>query len=191
MELVNFLEKAYAEVSDNVKFSEAKNAALITLNSALISWGGSIVFESNIRFVYKIIIALFVFMLFIPLICSVVSFKATISSENWIVKKLYSHLDNYNSISEKPEKLLYYAYIHKYYNNNPQKYVNDVYMTEVSGIEETIVTQLATQIIDLASIAYKKFTLFNIGLKMECFIFLLGFFSLLVTLFFDFIIKII
>ncbi len=33
MELDDFLEKVYSEVNDNVKFSEAKNAALITLIS--------------------------------------------------------------------------------------------------------------------------------------------------------------
>ncbi len=47
MNIKDFLEKAYSEVNDNIKFSEAKNAALIALNSALIAWGGSIIFDSD------------------------------------------------------------------------------------------------------------------------------------------------
>ena len=56
--LKDFLEKVYNEINDNIKFSEAKNAALLTLNSALISASAGKVFDQNIAFYWRVLIAL-------------------------------------------------------------------------------------------------------------------------------------
>lgn len=191
MELDDFLERAYNEVNDNIKFSEAKNVALITLNSALIAWGGSIVFDSSIYFIYKVMVALFVLLLLLPLICSIISFRATTDSEKGIIKKLYIYLDTKNAIPSKPKKYLYYAYIHKHYNNDPEKYINDVCPSENNDSEKIYFEQMARQIVDLASVAYRKCILFNIGIKMECIIFLLGGFLALISLVVKCIIRIV
>lgn len=174
MDIDDYLERAYNEVSDNIKFSEAKNAALITLNSALIAWGGSIVFDSGIYFIYRVMVALFVLLLLLPLICSIISFRATTDSERGIIKKFYAYLDSKNTIPSEPQKHLYYAYIHKYYNSNPEKYINDIFSANINDIEKIYFAQIARQIVDLASTAYRKFSLFNICVKMECVIFSLG-----------------
>ncbi len=109
------------------------------------------------------------------------SFRATTGSESKLVKKLYTYLNSMNKIDSNPKKYLYYAYIHKHYNNNPKKYLNDVCTTEIDQNKKPYYEQMARQIVDLAGVAYRKFILFNIGIKSELIIFLLG--SLTVTVF--------
>lgn len=182
MELDDFLEKAYDEVNDNVKFSEAKNAALITLNSALITWGGSIVFDSSISFVYRALVSIFVLLLIIPLLCSIISFSATTGSPKGIAKKLFEYLKTHNDIPAVPEKNMFYAYIHKYYSA-PEMYLDAIRIAEMTSEEKPFLLQIAQQIIDLAGVAYKKSILFNIAVKIECLIFSLGGVSALIILF--------
>ena len=173
MELDEFLEKVYEEVNDNIKFLEAKNAALITLNSALIALGGNIVFDSGIFFTYRIIIASFVLLLILPLICSIISFRSTTNSEAGIIKKLFSLLESQNKILVTPAKYMYYAYIHKFYST-PEAYLNDLHTTDIDDNEKPFLLQFSQQIIDLAGVAYRKSILFNIAVKIECIIFSLG-----------------
>lgn len=181
MELDDFLEKAYAEVSDNVKFSEAKNAALITLNSALIAWGGSVVFDSSISFKHRVLVSLFVLMLIIPLICSIISFSATTGSPKSIPQKFNNYLKTHNDTPIDPPKNMFYAYIHKYYASS-ETYLDAVRIAEVTTEEKPFLLQISQQIIDLAEVAYKKFVLFNIAVKIECLIFSLGGISVLIIL---------
>lgn len=76
-----FLEKAYIELDNNIKFSEAKNAALVTLNSALISACSSKVFDADIAFLWRVLIALVTLSLIIPLSLSIASFIAATGSD--------------------------------------------------------------------------------------------------------------
>lgn len=39
MKATDFISDVLSEIRENIKFLEAKNAAIITLNSALIAWG--------------------------------------------------------------------------------------------------------------------------------------------------------
>ena len=181
MELDKFLEKVYEEVNDNIKFLEAKNAALITLNSALIALGGNIVFDSGIFLAYRIIIAFFVLLLILPLICSIISFRATTNSEAGIIKKLFSLIDSQNNIPVTPAKYMYYAYIRKFYNT-PEAYLNDLHTTDIDDNEKPFLLHISQQIIDLAGVAYRKSILFNVAVKIECIFFSLGSIFALITL---------
>lgn len=189
MELDVFLERVYAEVSDNIKFSEMKNATLITLNSALIAWGGSIVCDSGIFYINRAMIALFVLLLFIPTICSTFSFRAKINPESKLIKRIYSCLDSKNIVSATPPKFMYYAYIHKYYINNPDKYLRDISSDKLNYENNMYSLQVVQQIIDLSSIAYRKFTLFNYSVKIECGLFSFGVIVAFVSLFIESLIR--
>lgn len=182
MELDDFLEKVYSEVNDNVKFSEAKNAALITLNSALITWGGSIVFDSSICFAHRVLVSLFVLLLIIPLISSIMSFRATTDASKGITKKFFAYLKSRNSISVAPVKNMFYAYIHKYYET-AESYLDAVCSIDIKADEKPFLLQISQQIVDLAGVAYRKSILFNIAIKIECLIFSLGGIFVLITLF--------
>ena len=175
-----FLEKAYSELNENIKFSEAKNAALITLNSALIAACSSKVFDSNILVYWRVAIVVFTVLLIIPLVVSLFSFRATTDSEKCVVKRIYDFLDKKNIIKDTPKKYVYFAFISKYYKNNPDGYLMDVFSKD--DIEEFNVfeQQMARQIVDLSGVAFRKFILFNIAIKIECTIFLLGGLSALI-----------
>jgi len=166
-----FLDKTYAEINDNIKFSEAKNAALITLNSALIALGSGTVFDSKILCWYRILIAVAVLFLIAPLLCSIFSFRATTGSEGKIVKHFYGFLNAKNRIPSTPKKYMYYAFIHKHFSNDPVKYLEETSPNENRTDEGSLSYQMARQIVDLAGVAYRKFILFNIAIKIEIAIF--------------------
>lgn len=165
------LEKTYDELNDNIKFSEAKNAALITLNSALIAAGIGLVFESKVAFQWKTIVLLAILFLCIPLVISVYSFRAETGKISEEERESFNSTDNdtwlerHHIISSEPKKLMFYSYISKYYKNNPIKYLEEV---SDSGNTNIYHYQLASQIVDLANVAYRKFALFNLAIKIEC-----------------------
>jgi len=165
-----FLEKSYNEVQDNIKFSEAKNAALITLNSALITLGSGAMLNSEVSLFYRTVISIFVLLLVVPLICSIFSFRASTGSEGKMLECFYRFLDSKNQIPEAPKKYLYYAFIHKYFNDNPVKYLEEVSPGEYID-EKSLSYQMARQIVDFSEVAWRKFILFNIAIKIEITIF--------------------
>ena len=171
------LDKAYAEVNDNIKFSEAKNAALITLNSALISVCAEKVFNNDIAFLWRVLIAFVGIFLIIPLVVSIFSFRAITGSEKCVVKKVYRFIDNSNQIANNPVKMLYYAYIAKHFKDDPEKYLNSLQIDS----KNPIFLQMATQVVNLAVVAYRKFILFNISIKIEFFILAFGGFGALAS----------
>lgn len=174
----SMLEKIYAEVNDNIKFAEAKNAALITLNSAIMSFSASIIFNKDTVFSYRIALSAFAFALFIPLIISLFSFKASTGTESCFGKKIYSAIDKRNKIDITDSKPMYYAYIASKYQGQNRA---DHFHLDICG--ETCQKHhhniLSKQIIDLSKVALRKFMLFNIAVKIECFVFGVGGFGLL------------
>lgn len=175
----DFLNKTYTEINDNIKFSEAKNAALITLNSALISACSSKVFDTDIAFLWRVLIALITLLLIVPLSLSVFSFVAKTDSEDCMTRKINKRIKNHNKISSSPKKYMFYSFISGHYSENPDQYLKDI-NTDVFGNnnyrvkEETVEYHLARQIVNLSDVAYRKFALFNIAVKIECIIFSAG-----------------
>lgn len=179
--LDEFLKKTYSEVNDNIKFSEAKNAALITLNSALIATSMGKIFDSTIVIFWRYLLVGFILLLIIPLSLSLFSFRAITGSEKCITKKVYEVLDKHNHIKKLPEKYMYYSYIHKYYDKKPEQYLEDIAPKQEYNL---FIKQLASQIVDLSGVAYRKFILFNLAIKIECSILsLAGILSLIIIIF--------
>lgn len=167
------LKKIYAEVNDNIKFAEAKNAALITLNSAIMSFCATIIFNKDTFFSYRIALSAFAIALFIPLIISLFSFRASTGTESCLEKKIYSAIDKQNKIDTSKSKPMYYAYIASKYSetNGAVNFHLEICGNSCHDSHHGILT---SQIIDLSKVALRKFILFNIAVKSECFIFGIG-----------------
>lgn len=156
MDRKNFLEKAYTELNDNIKFSEAKNAALITLNTALVGASCAIVFNSDISILWRIFIIFLAISLMIPLGISLYSFVA----------KMHHKTDTDDNV-----KFMYFSSIYKmYYNKEDKSYYQDLKDEFDDDFAEK---QLSKQIVDLSAVAYKKFKAFNIAVIIEISIFMI------------------
>lgn len=153
MDRKDFLEKAYTELNDNIKFSEAKNAAIITLNTALVGASCAIVFNSDIAIIWRTFIVFLAIGLMIPLGISLYSFIAKMHHQN--------DTDNI--------KFMYFSSIYKtYYNKEDKSYYQDLKDKFKDDFAEK---QLSKQIVDLSAVAYKKFMAFNIAVIIEICIF--------------------
>lgn len=173
-----FLTKTYTEINDNIKFSEAKNAALVTLNSALISACSSKVFDADIAFLWRVLIALVTLSLIIPLSLSISSFIAATGSDKGISNRIVERYKKHNKICKCKNKYMFYSYISGHYSKKPIEYLQDInanvfYNANTVGVI-TEEYQLASQIVDLSDVAYRKFALFNIAVLIECAIFSIG-----------------
>lgn len=166
-----FLEKVYSEITENIKFSEAKNAALITFNSTLIGLGGNMIFDRTILSCYRVFISFFLLTLGVPLVCAIFSFRATTGSERKLACMIYDFLDKQNKISAEPKKYMYFAYIYKYFANDSSTYLQNILSLTDQDQQSPLLQQIAIQIIDLSRIAYQKFTIFNFAMKIEFAIF--------------------
>ena len=65
---------------------------------------------------------------------------------------------------------MFYKYIYANFRNEPKKYLNQILpeLTEdEKSNEKAFPCQMASQIIDLAGVAYRKFTWFNVALWWE------------------------
>lgn len=173
-----FLEKVYTELNDNIKFSEAKNAALVTLNSALISACSSKVFDVNIAFLWRVLIALLMLSLIIPLSLSISSFIAATGSNKGLTNKIVNCYKKHYEINEDKNQYMFYSYISCNYSQKASKYlqkINENVFNGTNNIDENSEEyQLASQIVDLSDVAYRKFVLFNIAVKIECIAFFIG-----------------
>lgn len=176
MNTEDFLEKVYAEISDNIKFLEAKNGALITFNSALIVLCGNIVFDSSIAFLYRVLVSFALLFLIIPISLSIFSFRATVGNEGRCLKFIYRFLDLKNDDFLSSDKYMYYAYIHRRFNNNPIEYLKSISVLNESVLKKSLLYHIASQIVDLSKVAYYKAIIFNIAIKFEFIYFLCGFF---------------
>ena len=169
--MISFLEKAYAEINDNIKFSEAKNGALVTLNSAAIAIGSNIVFSGETALVYRWLFAPFVITLILPLLFSLFSLRATTGSERGLVKRAYELLsrEKCKFKSTCTPKLMFFGYV--YANiKTAENYLKKI-DENCNFTPNSMEYQLASQIVDLSEVAYRKFMLFNIAIKIEMFIF--------------------
>lgn len=164
-----FLEKAYAEVNDNIKFAEAKNAALITLNSALIAVGIDKVFDTEISCAWRILIAVLIFALFIPLIIAVFSFIADKGKKEGFKYKLCNSWKSKINFDDSNPKLMFYSYIASRCPNK-EAYLQKCGITD----NNLFVQQLANQIVDLSNVAFFKFSLFNVSVGVESIVFAIG-----------------
>lgn len=174
-----YLQRTYSEINDNIKFSEAKNAALITLNSALIGVSVDKVFDYQIALHWRVVVLFASVVLLIPLIISLYSFRAATGSERGITKLINKIIESTNNIPIAPKKLMYYSYIIKNYKEDPIGYLKAVNEKDTYTIDEI---QYATQIVNLSGVAYRKFILFNFAIKIESMSFVFGVLSGIVIL---------
>lgn len=179
----NLLEKAYKEINDNIKFAEAKNGALITLNSAIIALGSGFVFAQGVNLCYRWLFATFAVSLLFPLVLSILSFRAAIGTERRIVKWINEKVKNESNKVENigTPKLLYFAYIYSQ-TPTPREYLEAIGGIPSDIPDTSIEYQLASQVVDLSAVAFRKFVLFNVAIKVELLIFVVAMLVAVITL---------
>jgi hypothetical protein len=159
-ELENRLTVVLKDITDWLKFAEAKNLALITFNSVWLSYCIKNVFDSNVidyKWAYRraslmcIISLIICFIGFIPKISNNKVFYTFIK---WIIGK-----------KKKQDNMLFYKHISKYSNEEYYKKFQidimgkeeDTYNTNINKYEKALIQQ----IISLSLIATKKYYLFS------------------------------
>lgn len=151
MNVDEFLKSVVSEISEEIKFAEAKNATLITLNSALIVATSAKAVDTNLSIKWKILLIGLVVCLLVPLIITIFSFKA---------KTKKGHITNDN--------FMYFYDINKNFNINGTAYYNTILSIFT---EDFYLEQLSKQIVDLSFVAHRKFKCFNIAIFIEILVF--------------------
>lgn len=146
------VENIYADTREWLKFTEAKNAALLALTSATIF--GFIRIISNQSLFNKYVITLIFLMLLITLIIALFSFRPR-KVNNYTSDKI-DKSDNllfYNNLSKSNPKKIYDLFNEKYFLNGSTNSVKDEYISD-----------LCIQIHALSSITVSKNKNFKAGL---------------------------
>lgn len=145
------VENIYADTREWLKFTEAKNAALLALTSATIF--GFIRIISNQSFNKYVIIFIFL-MLLITLSIALVSFRPR-KVNNYTSDKIdkSNNLLFYNNLSKSNPKKIYDLFNEKYFLNDSTNSVKDEYISD-----------LCIQIHALSSITVSKNKNFNAGI---------------------------
>lgn len=177
-EIRNALLEIYKDTSYWLSFAEAKNAALITLNSVLLGFCIDKFFKN-----YNVIYAIFCMMYIISLLISLISFIPALNRR----EKLYNFITR--GIGEKNienDNFLYYRDIVKYkeveYYEFIQKYIFNCEKSEIdefNSLNNRYEKNLVKQIISISKVTYLKYILFKVAL----YIVLFTFFLLLIILF--------
>jgi len=164
------LEKTYSEIGSNIAFAEAKNGALITLNTAIIALSSGLVFTGGISLHYRWLFAIFAVLMILPLTISLFSFSAALGDEWTIIKRINKAVEKNRSINDSPlnypPKYMSFEYIH-FNLTTPEKYLEAIGSNIDSVLPNSLKYQLAIQIIALSRVAYRKFALFNLAIKLE------------------------
>jgi len=184
--LVGFLQKAYTEINSNISFGEAKNAALITLNSVLFVGLLTKAFNDKIVLTYGCLIAFISVALLIPMIISLLSFRAKLGDDKGIKKILVDKMAKklYEKHKGSTANYLFYRWIYLEYVyekriNKTQTYINTIrnkFPNSTETVDEYVAfeeEQLALQIKDLSAVAFGKFALFNTAISVEIWIFVI------------------
>lgn len=145
------VENIYADTREWLKFTEAKNAALLALTSATIF--GFIRIISNQSFNKYVIIFIFL-MLLITLSIALVSFRPR-KVNNYTSNKIdkSNNLLFYNNLSKSNPKKIYDLFNEKYFLNDSTNSVKDEYISD-----------LCIQIHALSSITVSKNKNFKAGI---------------------------
>lgn len=143
-----------------LQFAEAKNAVLITFNGALALFAFDYFSELNKGY-EKTVIAGLVIVLIITIIINLISFIPYIHKHD-IIKRPGDPRDDDN--------LLYYKHISKYDHRTYYKALYNKFHTADTGSSNIKIdnyeSSLSRQIVELSKIAYNKYFLFNLSLKI-------------------------
>ncbi|EOC99334.1 hypothetical protein [Caldisalinibacter kiritimatiensis] len=155
------LNSVYNDIYNWLIFAEAKNAALLTLNSSLLFFSFKFI-NTKVSCIPVLLIYLFIILILISSIICLITFIAKLYQNDFIEKCIINKLGT----PSLEDNILYYKDIAKYsidnyYNTFFKKYnVNNNLNTN----EITYLKDLINQIIIISKITYKKYFLFNIAI---------------------------
>ncbi|WP_394897197.1 hypothetical protein [Clostridium paraputrificum] len=162
------LQDLVKDITNWLNFAEAKNIALITFDSAWLTFWLKRFHENSIK-EYKVIYAFISIIYIVALIICLISFIPKLFDKNIIEKRLKKSLDKKSS----KDNMLFYKDIFKYSEEEYYKELKDrgLYSkNSIEGSEEDInkyEKALVKQIVTLSGITYKKYYLFNISLVIS------------------------
>jgi hypothetical protein len=181
------LYKIFSNVNDWLKFAEAKNFGLLTLNAAIVFGLTQITFsnDSVIKIVAFCVFVPFSILSFIPCLISLFPIVTKIESKNkkGQIRKSMKIIDYLSNIIDKDksfENIHFYGYLKDLKEDKFEK----EFLKKIGSKEEftTYETELVTQILYNSRITSLKYKFFKIG----AFIFFVG---IVVSIFFLPIIK--
>ena len=174
--MIEQLQKLESKLTDLVKFAEAKNAALITFNSACIFVLFDFFRDLNpgaIKTCFAILI--------IVLIISVLLCLFSLLSSIWIFCRLDKRLLKKVGDVEDSDNLLYFRDIVKYKPREYLKEIERIYGMDQSKEESKLRLLLSTQIVEISIIAYKKYRIFNVAAAITFIPFLMAIIGIIVA----------
>lgn len=152
------------DTTDWLKFAEAKNLALITFNSAWLSYFIKSIFDVNNMESNKIYVIASIFCIISLLICFIAFIPKLIDFK--LIKKVAKMLIGKQSPNDN---MLFYKHICKYepseyYEKFQRKFPDGEVFDKYNSNQNRYVKELVRQISALAHIAFKKYLLFNLAI---------------------------
>ncbi len=177
------LYKILTNVNDWLKFAEAKNFGLLTLNAAIVFGFSQTTFDNNsvIKIAGSYVFLPFILLSFLPCLISLFPILAIIerktkSKRENIIKSFINYLSNLIDKENSFENIHFYGYLK---DINEAEFESK--LKTKTGFSEAFTvyeTELSTQILYNSRITWLKYQLFKIG----AFLFLLGFILFIISL---------
>jgi len=180
------LKDILSDVTNWLNFAEAKNLALLTFNSVWLATFVKKFFESK-GIGERVLFAFFSIVSIIAIIICLISFIPKILPQIFLKTTIEEVLKDKLPEKSETDNLLFYRDIFKYSEDEyyeviqRRKFINyengvDNFNSDNYKYEKTMVKQ----IVILSGIAYKKYYLFNIAIKVTAFPFVIFMISIII-----------
>ena len=181
------LNSVLADITDWLKFAEAKNALLITFNGAFLTFLVEKIFNySNTNVLFNIVLIVLVLLNILSLFTCLISFTPKtfrIGIIDWLISKTLKE-------KEENDNILFYKDIAKYsteeyYKRFQLKVMNDNETEKYDNERKCMDFFLTKQIVTLSKIAYEKYFLFNLAIILTMISVMISFCGFIIKLIFN------
>lgn len=154
------LQKIEDKIGDWLKFAEAKNAALITFDSACIFVIGEYFLNLQSGFLKTTLATILIIFIFSVILC-LISLIASVGKFNFLdsIFKKRTCTENDN--------LLFYKDIAKYEPTEYYKKIQEILNESNGNINSKLELNISKQIVILSEIAYRKYVIFNVAASLS------------------------
>lgn len=172
---IELLKDLYKDISDWLKFAEAKNAALLTFNGVLIFGLLKIDLSGNLIFLSKTI-SLCAMILCVNIAIILSSFLPSLLQDKKILSIDTSHLRNIN------KNYLFYGNLKGINIDDFINIIKERYSIEADE-NDNYIKDLCHQILSVSTIAIKKYNIFKLSICITLLVFFIIFIRVLFYIF--------